>query len=300
MNAKEFNNEILTNLKDKVDNISVMKDIVSICKESNKQANEEYLKEYPTHRDLLNIFENAVTVLESCMINTYLPQIAESVMTDIEFIIGQNVLIESHIQRMLLSPMTLQELPIFTKKLEDMRPILTNLYNCENNRYGYNYNEEKANLPFNYQQVDSYLKYNKVGFEEELVNNRNNGDYVPKNMVINTDKQNVLAIHEAVISAYDNITDLSIIDLFKLQEHGFDPVTVKHYEGKDYFIHFIKENYYNLYKSKNLENTYYMFTRLPNTHMKSYKLSIKDFPVIEEITTIAMLETMNFNNKRMW
>ena len=299
MNVKEFNDNVLIQLKEKVDNLTSMKQIISICKEANKSANETYLKDYITHKDLLGIFENAVSVLESCIINTYIPQIVESVLTDIEFIIGQNVLTESHVQRMLLSPMTLQGLPIYTKKLEDMKPKLLELYNCESNKYGYDYNEEKANLPFNYQQVNSYLKYNKVGFEEELINNEHNGDYIPKNMVITMDKQNISAIHEAVVSAYDNITDLTIIDLFKLQEHGFDPINVKHYDGKDYYIHFKNNNYYNLYKSKNLENTYYMFTRLPNTHMKSYKLTVNETPIMEEITTIAMLETMNFN-KRMW
>lgn len=295
-----MNEKYLNDMKTKIENLKSINDIITICRESNKQANEEYLKEHPTHRDLLNIFENAITVLESCMINSYLPQLAESILTDIEFIIGQNVLTEAHIQRMLLSPMKIQGLPIYTKKLEDMRPLLTNLYNCENIKYGYEYNEEKANSPFNYQQVNSYLKYNKIGFEEELINNPYNGDYNPKNMTIASDKQNITAIHEAVTNAYDNISDLTIIDVFKLQEHGFNEISIKNYDNKDYYIHFKKDNYYNLYKSKNLENTYYMFTRLPNTHIKSYKLTLKEYPIIEEITTIAMLETMNFNNKRMW
>ena len=97
-----MNEKYLNDLKSKLENLNSINEIVSICKETNKQANEEYLKDHPTHRDLLHIFENAVSVLESCIINTYLPQIAESVMTDIEFVIGQNVLTEAHIQLLIL------------------------------------------------------------------------------------------------------------------------------------------------------------------------------------------------------
>lgn len=296
--VEEFNNNKLQDIKSKLKETTSVYNIIDICKKENKEANEIYLENYETHKDLLNIFERAISVLESCFVNEYNPVLVESVLDDIEFIIGQNVLTESHVKRLLLSPVTLQQMPIFKVKTDNIKDRLNDLYNLDV-RYRYCYESFKAEMPFNYQQVNSYLKYHKVGHEEELVSNEINGDYKRKTPNIAICKESVIAIDEPVTDAYKNIEPINIIDMFKLQEHGFEPIIAKHYDGRDYFVHFIKDSYYNLYKSKVCENTYYMFTLLPNSKMKSYKITINEKPSIDKLTSAAMLESAFITDKNI-
>ena len=112
-------------------------------------------------------------------------------------------------------------------------------------------------------------------------------------------KESVIAIDEPVTDMYKNIEPINIIDMFKLQEHGFEPIIPKHYDGKDYFVHFIYNRYYNLYKSKLCENTYYMFTLLPNSSVKSYKITINEKPQIDKLTSDAMIESTFITDKNI-
>jgi hypothetical protein len=297
--VEKFNLGIYSEIKSKLKETTSIYKIIDICKESNKEANDIYFKKYNTHKDLVNIIERAVSIIESCFINEYKPVLVENMLDDIEFVIGQNVLTESHIKRLLLSPVTLQQMPIFSIKTENIKSRLNDLYNMKNMRYDCCYESFKAEMPFNYQQVKSYLKYHKVGFEEELVGNDINGDYKRKTPNIAICKESVIAIDEPVVDMYKNIEPINIIDMFKLQEHGFEPIIAKHYDGKDYFVHFIHDSYYNLYKSKICENTYYMFTLLPNSSVKSYKITINEKPEIDKITSNAMIESTFITDKNI-
>lgn len=264
---QEFNTEILETMKNQVGKIKSVYEVCEFCKKGNQIANEEYLKKYPTHKDLLSIIERAVTILESNIIHEYNESIVENVLTDIEFIIGQNVLTESHIQRLLLSPMRLQEFPIFKKRMDNINDRLNELYNCESSRFYYKYDELKANLPFNYQQVNSYLRYNKVGLEEELIDNDYNGDYVIEHVEVHFNPDSINKINEA----YPQLEHINIIDKFRLEQHGLKPIK----EGYNQFIHYKNGKQYNIYKSN---GEYYMITE-SRKGFKSYKITINDKPV---------------------
>jgi hypothetical protein len=261
---QEFNKEILDTMSNQVKQIKSVYEVCNYCKEGNRIANEEYLKSYPTHKDLLSIIESSVEVIEINIINEFNSYIVENALSTIEFIIGQNVLSESHIQRLLLGPKTILEFTIFKKKTETISNRFNEIYNCESNRFYYNYDEFKASLPFNYQQLESYMRYNKVGYEEELVGGEINGDYVYEHMNIDVDENIVNKIN----NAYPNLENINVIDRFKLEQHGLKPIC----EFNNQFIHYKNGKQYNLYKYK---NNYYMI----NESMKSYKISITEKPV---------------------
>lgn len=256
----EFNIETLESMIDKVNEIKSVYEVCEFCKNTNRIANETYLKEYPTHKDLLNIIEQAVTILENNIIDEYNDYIVENILNDIEFIIGQNVLTEAHIQRLLLGPITLQNLPIFKKKAASFRDRLNSLYNCESARYGYEYDEYKAMLPFNYHQLESYMRYNKVGYEEELVNNEYNGDYICEHTEFHLNPN----LTDKINDKYPQLEQINVIDKFILEEHGLKPIE----EAYDQFVHYKKGKQYNLYKQNGV---YYMISE-----SKSYKVTIKE------------------------
>ena len=267
---QNFNKEILDTMKNQVNKIKSVYEVCEYCKEGNRIANEEYLKKYPTHKDLLSIFEQAVSIIELNIINDYNSYIIENTLSDIEFLIGQNVLTEAHIQRLLLGPITLQKFPIFKKKCETINDRLNKLYLCESDRFYYEYDEFKALLPFNYQQLESYMRYNKVGYEEELINSDHNGDYVYESMDFDVNEQLV----EKINDKYPNLESINIIDKFRLEQHGLKPIV----EHNNQFTHYKNNVQYNLYKNK---DKYYMIS-----DSKSYKITVDDKPtniVIESL-----------------
>ena len=261
---QEFNQEILETMQKQVKNIKSVYEVCKYCKEGNRIANEEYLKQYPTHKDLLSIIERATTILESNIINEYNDFIVENVLNDIEFIIGQNVLTEAHVKRMLLGSYSLQNFSIFKKKLEPISERLNGLYDCESNRFYYEYDEFKATMPFNYQQLESYMRYNKIGYEEDLINQDMNGDYLYEHTEVHLNPDTVTKINEA----YSTLKPIDLIDKFKLEEHGLKPIE----EAYGQFIHYKNGKQYNLYKK---DNKYYMITESCNK-FKSYKISVHD------------------------
>ena len=68
---QEFNKEILDTMSNQVKQIKSIYEVCEYCKKGNSIANEEYLKKYPTHKDLLNIIERSVFILESNIIHAY-------------------------------------------------------------------------------------------------------------------------------------------------------------------------------------------------------------------------------------
>lgn len=258
---QEFNKEILETMNKQVKQIKSVYEICDYCKKGNRIANDEYLRAYPTHKDLLSILESSVEIIEINIMNEFNEYVVENALSTIEFIIGQNVLTREHIQRSLLGPKTLQENVIFRKKTESINDRLNDLYNCESNRFYYEYDEFKASLPFNYQQLESYMRYNKVGYEEELIGSEFNGDYVYEHVEMNIDEN----IVENINKNYPNLESINVIDRFKLEQHGLKPIC----EFNNQFVHQKNGKQYNLYKYK---NNYYMISET----MKSYKISITE------------------------
>ena len=68
---QEFNKETFETMYDQVSKIKSIYEVCEYCKEGNRIANKEYLKKYPTHKDLLSIFECAVSILEFNILNDY-------------------------------------------------------------------------------------------------------------------------------------------------------------------------------------------------------------------------------------
>lgn len=264
---QEFNQEILDTMKKQVKNIKSVYEVCNYCKEGNKIANEEYLMKYPTHKTLLSLLERAVTILESNIINEYNENIVENVLNDIEFFIGQNVLTESHVKRLLLGPMTLQSLPLFKKKTEPIRDKIIELYNCESSIYYYEFDEFKAEMPFNYQRLESYMRYNKVGYEEELIDFEFNGDYVIEHTEFHFNPDIVEKINEA----YSSLEPINIIDKFRLEQKGIKPIQ----EGYGQFLHYKNGRQYNIYKHN---GDYYLITEA-GKGFKSYKVTVQDKPI---------------------
>jgi hypothetical protein len=56
-------------MKSYINSINGVYEIQEYCRNSNKTANEEYIKQYPTHKYLLQIFETAVSIIETSIIN---------------------------------------------------------------------------------------------------------------------------------------------------------------------------------------------------------------------------------------
>lgn len=262
---QEFNKETFETMYNQVSKIKSIYEVCEYCKEGNKIANKEYLKKYPTHKDLLTIFEYAVSILEFNILNDYKKHIVENTLDDIEFMIGQNILTEAHVQRLLLSPITLQKFSIFKKKFEDFGDRLLQLYECDLERYYYNYDEFKATLPFNYHQLESYLRYNKIGYEEELIDNDINGDYVQETFEVNLNDTVIINTDKSVKEKYKCIENINIIDKFKLEQHGIKPII----QQNNLFVHYINGKQFNVYKQ---DNHYYMISE----SLRSYKFSLSE------------------------
>ena len=277
---QEFNKETFETMYNQVSKIKSIYEVCEYCKEGNKIANKEYLKKYPTHKDLLSIFECAVSILEFNILNDYKKHIVENALNDIEFMIGQNILTEAHVQRLLLSPITLQKFPIFKKKFEDFGDRLSKLYECDLERYYYNYDEFKAMLPFNYHQLESYLRYNKIGYEEELIDSDINGDYVQETFEINLNDAAVINTDKSVKEKYKCIENINIIDKFKLEQHGIKPII----QQNNLFVHYINGKQFNVYKQ---DNHYYMISE----SLRSYKFSLSENQNNNELISIFDTKT---------
>lgn len=266
---QEFNKNILETMQKEVKQIKSVYEVCKYCKEGNAIANKEYLRDYPTHKDLLNIFESAVSIVENNIIGSYNEYAIENALNDIEFIMGQNVLMESHVQRLLLSVMTLQDFPIYKKKLENVNQRIYNLYNCESSRYNINYDEDKAKSYFNYQQLESYLRYNKVGYEEELIDMPINGDYITESVDYDIDGDIINKINK-VAEKYNCLETANIIDRFILEQHGIDSITQVFNNGKLQLIYHKNGTQFNIYRNTKKKNEYYLMTE-----SKSIRLTVK-------------------------
>ena len=289
---EQFNFSVYNDIDLAADKLTGVFDVVRFCREQNNKADDLYLTKYPTHNDLIAVFKKAVTLIEMCFLYEFVDDVAESAMNDIEFIISTNILTDSHIRRLLLSPMKLVQMPIFSKRLGDIRPRLTNLFNTQINIVKQRRDEFLIHMPYDNAALKSYLKIQKIGYEEKLLSMNHNGDYDIKGTIPTVNIMEAVAVDEPVLDLYKNIKPINMIDKFILEEHGLYPIIPKSYNGQDYYMHIKHDVQYNLYRSIVKENTYFMFTRLPNSEVKSYRITITDDrPKIDNLTSAAMLES---------
>ena len=289
---EQYNFSVYNDIDLAADKLTGIYDIVRLCREQNNKADELYLVKYPTHGDMIAVFKKAVTMIEMCFLYEFVESMAVSAMDDIEFIISTNILTDSHVHRLLLSPMKLVQMPIFSKRFENIRPRLVKLFNTQISLVKQRKDEFLLNMPYDNAALKSYLKIQKIGHEERLLSMDNNGDYDIKGTIPSVNIMEAVAIDEPVLDMYKNIKPINMIDKFILEEHGFFPIIPKSYNGQDYYMHVKHDVQYNLYRSIVKENTYFMFTRLPNSEVKSYKITINDTkPAIDKLTSSAMLES---------
>ena len=262
---------------------------IDVCKKCNIDADRVYLNKYPTHRSVVNICKQAVSLIESSIINDYNEYVVENMLHDIEYVISTGVLTESHVKRLLRSPMELLYMPIYKTRFKDLRPKLEALYNSEISIVKHHLDEFALSQPLNEAGMIGYLKIQKLGYEESLVMSDLNGDYeLPEGFEI--DINAMFMVDEYVSSDYSTLEMLSPIDKFKLEKNGLVPIRNVEYEGKEYFVHKKKDHQYLLYKLN--ESTYYMVTRLLKEDFKTYKITIKENKQsIDRITYNQILES---------
>ncbi len=269
---------------------------IDVCKKCNSDADKVYLKKYPTHRNVVNICKKAVSLIESFIVNEYNEYIVENMLQDIEYSISTGVLTESHVKRLLRSPMELLYMPIYKTRFKELRPRLEALYNSEISIVKHKLDDFELAQPLNEAGIIGYLKLQKLGYEESLVMNDLNGDYErPEGFEI--DINAMLMVDEYVSSDYSVLEMLSPIDKFKLETNGLVPIRNVEYEGKEYFVHNKNNHQYLLYKLN--ESTYYMVTRLLKEDFKAYKVTIKEnTQSIDKITYNQILESLFITNEK--
>lgn len=297
-----FNYKIYDDISLSLDNITGIYDIVRLCREQNNKADDLYLKKFPSHKDLIAVFKQAVSKIEMCILYDFVEDIAVNSMNDIEFIISTNMLSNSHVRRLLLAPMRLFEMQIFQRTLSNYDHIkqrLVALFNTQITLVKQRRDEFMMLRPFNDNALRAYLKIQKIGYEETLLDKEFNGDYDPSDNFFATDMNIIKQIDTLVKKEYP-VQPINMIDKFKLEQHGIKPIMNKVSDGKEYYIHSKKGIQYVLYKSKRSDCIYYMITKL-NGDLKSYKITITDKkPVMDEVTANTILEsTFITNYKKM-
>lgn len=300
-----FNFKIYNDISLSLDNITGIYDVVRLCREQNNKADDLYLKKFPSHSDLIAIFKQAVSKIEMCILHDFVEDIAKSSMDDIEFIISTNVLTDSHVRRLLIAPMRLFDMSIFQRNLSKYGHIkqrLIDLFNTQIELVKQKRDEFMMLRPFNDNALKGYLKIQKIGYEELLVGMKYNGDYDTTDKFFVVDLAKTMLVNDYVKIKYPHLQFINMIDKFKLEQHGLTPIMNRVHEDKDYYVHYKKGVQYNLYKSKNKENVYYMITNINNTEeLKTYKITItEDRPIMSiDVSNTVLESTFITNYKKM-
>ena len=272
--VEKYNFDVLYDIEHSISNNQSIYGVIETCNIMNYTADDLYFVKYPTHKDLVCMFKKSVNIIESNILNNFDSSIIESIMNDIEYMISMNVLTESYVKRLLLPVKFIVENPAFSKRVESIKPRLYSLYESQIDIMKQTMDEFRMYLPYNYIGMESYLKIQKIGHEENLLCKDNNGDYnydIPEVNITEAVANNI-----SILETYNNIEPINLIDKFILEKNGFLPITMESINGVDYYIHCKKNRQYNLYRSTIKENTYYMISKLPNNKFKSYKISVKN------------------------
>ena len=108
-----YNQHVNEHLENLLEGQLTVYETIDVCKKCNIDADRVYLNKYPTHRSVVNICKQAVSLIESSIINDYNEYVVENMLHDIEYVISTGVLTESHVKRLLRSPMELLYMPIY-------------------------------------------------------------------------------------------------------------------------------------------------------------------------------------------
>ena len=289
-----FNYKILEDMKSALKNFTGIYDIVRFCKEQNNRADEVYYMKYPSHKDLIDVFKKAVSSIELCFLYEISENRALQAMEDIEFVISTNILTQEHVKRLLLSIISLLDMPIFKARFNNLRPKLNRLFNLDIDMVKQRVDDFTLARPYDDSALKAYLKIQKIGHEESLVQSYFNGDYSITDKIFNVDTDLMQRISVAVRIKYPNLEPITMIDKFKLEQNGVTPIMNKMYRGNDYYVHMKKGLQYLVYKSKIHSNQYYIITELYNKNgmLKAYRIVINDYNTfLDKLTSDTMLES---------
>ena len=292
--TENFNSIIFDDMNLALNDFTGVYDIIRFCKEQNYKADEIYLLKYPSHKDLIDVFKKAISSIELCFLYEIVENRAIQAMDDIEFLISTNILTESHIHRLMLSVIRLLNMPIFKTRFNNIRPRINELYNSQINLAKQRVDEFTLSRPFNDSALQAYLKIQKIGHEEALVQSYYNGDYSITDKLFNVDTDLMDVIIKIVNDKYPNLELINMVDKFKLEQEGVTPIMNKMYKGVDYYVHFKKGLQYLIYKSKVHDNRYYLITMLYNKNymLKAYRIVINPCNTfLDKLTSDTMLES---------
>lgn len=300
--VEAFNFSVYNDISLSLDNIKGFYDIVRVCREQNNKADDLYLKKYPTHKDIIAVFKMAVSKITLFLLHGSSIDIVKTAMDDIEFLISTNVLSDSHIRRLMLAPITIKDNSIFKSVFpKDLSERLTSLFNTQIELVKQRKDEFMMLRPFNDEALKAYLKIQKMGYEETLVNSYYNGDYSLTDRIFNVDINLVTLVREIVKSDYPNLEMINMIDKFILEQNGLKPIMNKVYNGQDYYVHHKNGIQYVLFKNPKIKDIYFMITRFKDGKIKSYKITVNNTnTLMDKITMDTVLEsTFIVDGKKM-
>ena len=289
-----FNYKVLEDMKSSLKTFTGVYDIVRFCKEQNNRADEIYYMKYPSHKDLIDVFKKAVASIELCFLYEISENRALQAMEDIEFVISTNILTGEHVKRLLLSVINLLNIPIFRARSTNIKSKIDRLYNLEIDMVKQKVDEFTLARPFNDSALRAYLKIQKIGHEESLVQSYYNGDYSITDKIFNVDTDLMQRIANIVRLKYPNIEPINMVDKFKLEQNGVTPIMNKMYRGNDYYVHMKKGLQYMVFKSKIHDDRYYLITELydKNGMLKAYRITINEQnSFLDKLTSDTMLES---------
>ena len=292
--SKTFNFKIYNDIDLALDKFTGIYDIIRFCKEQNNRADEIYYMKYPSHKDLIDVFKKAVSSIELCFLYEIPEARALQAMEDIEFIISTNILTYDHVRRLLLSIMKLLDMAIFKTRFNELRPKLIALFNSQISLVKQRVDEFTLTRPFNDSALRAYLKIQKIGHEELLVQSYYNGDYSITDKVFNVDTDLMQRLSTVVRMKYPNLEPINMVDKFKLEQNGITPIMNKMYRGNDYYVHMKKGLQYMVFKSKVHDDRYYLITELydKNGMLKAYRIIINEQnSFLDRLTSDTMLES---------
>ena len=294
-NVEEFNNKIYSDMNSVVCNITGVYEVINFCREQNNKADAIYLNKFPSHKDLLDVFKNAISKINCYFLYGTNDMLQQSIMDDLEFMIAMNILSNSHVRRLMLTPIILSQKPVFKGlmiKSTEFKNRLNALFNSQITIAKQDADVSSFNRPLNDSALQAYLKIQKIGHQETLMQSYYNGDYSLSDKIFDVDIELMCDVHEKVDKGYPNLQLIDMIDKFKLEQHGIRPIMNKMYKGVDYYVHHKNSIQYLVYKSKVHEDRYYLITIKPDGLFKSYRISLNSSnSFMDKITMNSVLES---------
>lgn len=290
----EFNLLVYNDIDVRLDNMKIINDIISLCASENALADELYIKEYPSSKDFIDVLKLHVDKILTYMVNKSVIEIVRTSLDGIEFIISSDALTDYHIRRHLLPVMKIKDLALF-KLPEDIEKRLIALFNTQISIVRHSSEYQVLFGTFNSLSLESYLKLQKIDFETELVNGAIDNDYEIKRISYNKNPKNLIKLTESYKNA---TTDINQIDVFRLNNNGFDSIKNIKYDGNEYKIYLKEDKQFVIMKSNKDKDLYYLIGESVNYKIKLKHKQPVDDKVMDVIIESAFCNIVDKKNGR--